>query len=347
MWRRRGAGAAAYMCSKTRERRGGVVNFKLMNNSSKSELLHFRFHHDSLAIFFLAHTSTYPIPLNLISMPCTPAPCTPAPQRQIMTRSSNKTAHPGYVDKVEKTRRTTEEVQKDRKAKAQAKATREAAREKSINRTAEFEVADKTREYLADATPRAHPPFTPKQRLQSHNQAFSDLTPLKATSDSEVDTNFDRASFVPDRSETSAQGDDSAAESDAPTIPPPKHTSQSIGKAAVRAVTTKTTKGGKKRANEPDVEVIPSDTEPLQVPKAKKKKLRDEINIAVKNMGGDKYSNMVEVISQGGRSDGPNGEPAFKAMGVKKRKTAVAASFDHETNSDQTSKQNKDGNNET
>jgi hypothetical protein len=188
------------------------------------------------------------------------------------TRASNKTAHPGYVDKVNPTRRTGEEVQKTRTAKAQAKAAREEAKKNSINRTAEFELADIAKETLADATPR--PLLTPKSR----NRTYPDLTPLAATSDAEETTDFDRASFMQARSEMSATGDDSAAESDATTLPPLKQTTQSIGKA---------TKAKKKQVNEPDVEVIPSDTEPLQMPKKKKKKMvRNEINIAAREMGG-------------------------------------------------------------
>jgi hypothetical protein len=252
-------------------------------------------------------------------------PHTSAPRRQMETRASNKTAHPGYVDKVIPTRRSGVEVQKTRTAKAQAKAAREEAKKNSINRTAEFELADIAKENLADATPR--PLFTPKAR----NRTYPDLTPLAATSDVEEATDFDKASFVQARSEMSATGDDSAAESDATTLPPLKQTTQSIGKA---------TKARKKQVEEPDVEVIPSDTEPLQVPKRKKKKMvRNEINIAAKNIEGDKYGDMVRA----------DGEPAFKATGgyKKKKEAAVAASFDQEANSDQAaskpSKQNKDG----
>jgi hypothetical protein len=80
-------------------------------------------------------------------------PHTSAPRRQMETRASNKTAHPGYVDKVIPTRRSGVEVQKTRTAKAQAKAAREEAKKNSINRTAEFELADIAKENLADATP--------------------------------------------------------------------------------------------------------------------------------------------------------------------------------------------------
>ena len=95
---------------------------------------------------------------------------TTAPQRQIGTRASNKTAHPGNADKSHG-RRSSAEVQKERTAKAQAKAAREEAKQNSINRTAEFELADIAEEGLADATPR--PPFTPKQWPPPRNQTYS------------------------------------------------------------------------------------------------------------------------------------------------------------------------------
>jgi hypothetical protein len=201
------------------------------------------------------------------------------------TRASNKTTHPGTAVKA-KARRTSAEVQKERTAKARAKEAREDARQNSINRMAEFELADIAEEDLANATPR--PPFTPKQWPAPRNQTYSDLTPLAATSDADANMSddFDRASFVPPRSEMSVTADDSDVESDAPSPPLKKQKTQNIGKAAVKTAATIAAKkgGGKKQVDEPDVEVAPSNAELLQVPKGKgkKKMVRDEINIAAK-----------------------------------------------------------------
>ena len=74
---------------------------------------------------------------------------------QIVTRATNKFAHPGKIVKPSAPRQTPAKVNQDREAKAQAKADREAAKKKSIARAVQFEQS-----YMADATPRPH--FTPK-----------------------------------------------------------------------------------------------------------------------------------------------------------------------------------------
>ena len=259
----------------------------------------------------LAHTSltnTYPTP-KLITMANTTAP-----QRQIGTWASNKTAHPGNADKSHG-RRSSAEVQKERTAKAQAKAAREEAKQNSINRTAEFELADIAEEGLADATPR--PPFTPKQWPPPRNQTYSDLTPLAAMSDDDMSEDFDRASFVPPRSEMSATADDSAVESEAPTPAPKKQKTQDKAAVKTAAKTTVKKAGGKKHVDEPDVEMVPSKVEPPQEPKAKKAKkkmVREEINKRIEGNAnsGNKYGDMMRAM-QRAREEGSNGEPALKA----------------------------------
>lgn len=106
----------------------------------------------------------------------------------MQTRARNKAAHPGYADRAN-SRRTPAEVQKERTSKAQAKAAREEARQDSINRTAEFELADIAEEHMADATPRPH--VTPKT---PRNPTYTDLPPLGlSSSDDELNDGSDGA----------------------------------------------------------------------------------------------------------------------------------------------------------
>jgi hypothetical protein len=178
------------------------------------------------------------------------------------------------------------EVQKERTTKIQARAAREEARQRSINRTAEFELADMAEEGLADATPR--PPFTPKQ---SRNQTLSDLTPLgalAAANDIESD-DVDGSSFTQpqDRTVTPEESDHLTIESSVPT-PRPKKKS--------RNAAAKTTKGKAKEKNvviDSEVAfppflllVIPANVERLQVPKETKGKrtIRDKIAIATEKI---------------------------------------------------------------
>lgn len=239
-------------------------------------------------------------------------PNTSAPKRQMETRSSNKTAHPGHAVKTTK-RRTTAEVQEERAAKAQVKAAREDARLQSINRTAEFEHADMVNEDLVDATPR--PPFTPKPWPRPHKQASSDLTPLAETSDVDLSDNFEKASFIPPASERSVTADESAVDSDAATpvakklkVEPKKAVAKTAGKK--KATAKKADK--QKQADQSDVEIV--DAEP-QEPKRKKPRMRDEIDVAAKKIGenesqGNKYARMVKSML------GKQGEelaPKFKA----------------------------------
>ena len=223
-----------------REERGKV---QTCENLPKSDMVRLRYYHDitgknSSTYLINKHLSRTP---NLITMANTTAP-----QRQIRTRVSNRTAHPGNADKS-RGRRTSVEVQKEHTAKSQAKAAHEEAKQNSINRTAEFKLADIAEEGLADATP--CPPFTPKQWPPPRNQTYSDLTPLAAMSDVEMSDDFDRASFVPPRSEMSATVDDSAVESDAPTPPPKKQKIQEKAAVKTAAKTTARKAGGKKHVD--------------------------------------------------------------------------------------------------
>jgi hypothetical protein len=219
---------------------------------------------------------------------------TPAPRCQMQTRASNKAAHPGYADRV-KAHRTPAEAQKEHTAKAQAKAAREETRQNSINCTAEFKVADIAEEGLVDVTPRPH--VTPKT---PRNPTHSDLPSLALSlmSNDDMTDDPDRASSVPPRSERTVSAD--PVEDSMPT-PSPK--TRSMGKGALKVAGTAKSGGGKVIDNsDPDVDSggkqvensekevnseAPSNAEPLQVPKrkkAEKKAIRDEINIAAKNI---------------------------------------------------------------
>jgi hypothetical protein len=130
---------------------------------------------------------------------------------------------------------------------------------------------------------------------------------------------FDRASFVLPRSEMSATVDDSAVESNAPTPPPKKQKIQEKAAVKTAAKTTAKKAGGKKHVDEPDVEIMPSNAEPPQEPKGKKKKkmVRDKINKKIEGNAnsGNKYGDMMRAMQQARdeRDEGSNGEPALKA----------------------------------
>ena len=183
---------------------------------------------------------------------------------------------------------TTAEVQEERAAKAQAKATHEDARLQSINHTAEFEHADMANEDLVDATP--CPPFTPKPWPRPHKQASSDLTALTETSNVDLSDNFKKASFTLPTSKCSVTTDESAIDSDMPT-PVTKKLKVEPKKAVAKMA-------GKKKA--------------IAKKADKKPHMRDEINVAARKIGenesqGNKYANMMKSMS------GKQGEePALK-----------------------------------
>ncbi|KAM6503850.1 hypothetical protein JOM56_000793 [Amanita muscaria] len=257
----------------------------------------------------------------------------PPPPRQIETRARNKLAHPGNVLKSAVPRRTSDEVQDERDAKAKAKADREAAKRKSILRTAEFEQADIANEDIVDATPR--PPFTPKPwPPRAHNHKSTSLGPITESSDVEMGDDIDRESFAPAPSEqsTTENDSDSAIESDDRTPPAKKQKAQGAekikagakqasGKAAEKKKTQATekatgnaaAKAAKKMEVDRDEEIVPASDE--ETPKPKKAKVRDEINIAAKkivetevreNRGGDMVNSMSSKQSEGR----PGGKPA-------------------------------------
>jgi hypothetical protein len=251
----------------------------------------------------LAHTSFNLLqPTSLILITMVKASVA---QRQIETRASNKATHPGQAVKP-KTRCTTAEVQKERQAKAEAKAAREEAKRQSIRRAAEFEHDDIANEALVDATPR--PPFTPKPWPPPRNRNTNKV-PVEESSDVEMTDDFDRGSFVPPGSEHSATGDDSAVESDAPTPRPVKKGNTGLPKA-----------GKGKKAEESEVEIIDADAEPMKKPKKVKPRLRDAIDVAAKDIeddkagAGNKYAAMLKSASNQRGGDKSGGQPAVKAL---------------------------------
>jgi hypothetical protein len=244
------------------------------------------------------------------------------------TRASNKLAHPGQPI-APKPRRTKDEVQAERAAKAQAKADREEAKKQSIIRAAEFEHADRADEDFVDATPR--PPFTPKPWPPPRNQKKANLIPVAEISDVEMSDDVAMASFVPPCSRKSISDDDSAVESDNP--PPTKKSKARTARKDAGEV------GKRKKAD--DEEIVPaSDEEQPEEPKLKKVKVkvRDEINIMAKKIEDktqgtrNKYGNMVKSMSSTRAEDQSSGKPASKtpsqvqAMGGRrlKREGAIA-----------------------
>jgi sRNA-binding protein len=109
----------------------------------------------------------------------------------VKTRESNKLAHPGQ-HVAPKLRRTKDEVQAERAAKAQAKADSEEAKKQSILRAAEFEHAERANEDLADATP--CPPF---KSQPPHSRKKTSLIPVAETSDVEMFDDVDNPAYVP------------------------------------------------------------------------------------------------------------------------------------------------------
>jgi hypothetical protein len=248
------------------------------------------------------------------------------PQRQIKTRASNKSVHPGNVCKPAVPRRTSAQVQQEREAKAKAKSVREEARQQSIIRTAEFEHADMANEDMVDATPR--PPFTSKRWPPPRNHKSAKLVPVTGSSDVEMSDNCDKASSAPASSEQSVAEDESAIERGDPT-PPAKRQKQATEKATRTA-------GGKEKVAEKKKEVggdeeivLTSDEEQTPKPKKVKVKLRDDINFAAKKIEedevkGNKYGNMLKSVSSKPAAEQSGGMPVpkvpLRARGGKKLK---------------------------
>jgi hypothetical protein len=226
------------------------------------------------------------------------------------TRPRNKTTHPGLADKTMH-RRTTAEVQQERAPKAQAKAAREEAKQRGIERAAAFEHADKANEDMVDTTPR--PLFNSKPWPPPRNRKTSNRDPVAEISDVEMS---DGALLT----ESSDTMDESADQPDEQTPPakkqkaraPQKATAEAGGKSGGAKMVVKKT-----IVDDSDVEIVPPSDE--ETPKPKKKvKVRDEINIATKKIEenenrGNKYSYMVKSVSSKQAEEGSVGKQAPKA----------------------------------
>ena len=237
-------------------------------------------------------------------------------ERQIETRAKNKTTHPGKVCKTTK-RRTKEEVQQEKDAKAQAKADLAEARQQSINRTAEFERADIANEDMVDATPR--PNFTPKSRPISRSKN-SPLTSFPNTSDIESYDGHDHETLFRPASEGS---DDADAENDTPKPAKKKRAkiTQSLTGSKVDAKKPGKTADRKRRVDDVEDDVpLNIDEEQPQEPKPKKTKMkiREEIQAATtileNEKEGNKYAKMVKLIGLSGKpaSTVPSSTPPFQ-----------------------------------
>jgi hypothetical protein len=198
---------------------------------------------------------------------------------QIKTRPSNKGTHPGNVTKGT-SRRTPAEMKLMREEKAKAKASREKAKQQGITRTAQFEHSDKLDEELGEATPRpllaSGLPRAPRNRKQTK--------PVSITSSSDVEKGNDSEASAP--TEDVATESDSTAESDQP---PPKKQTKATVKPTVKIGkpgTVKTAAKRKKLEVDTDAnETTSSDKETTPQPKKVKVKMRDEINLASKEIG--------------------------------------------------------------
>ncbi|KAF8802625.1 hypothetical protein BYT27DRAFT_7260921 [Phlegmacium glaucopus] len=222
------------------------------------------------------------------------------------TRTRNRTTHPGLADKTTN-RRSTAEVQQERAAKACAKAAHKEAKQQSIDRAAAFEHAEMANEDMVDTTPR--PSFTPKPWPPPRNHKTSNLIPIAESSDSDVE--MSGSAFFVEISDVMDESTD-----DEPSSPAKKRaraTQKAMAGVGVKSSGAKT--AVKKKVDDSDVEIVPPSDEEL--PKPKKVKVRDEINIATKKMEGgedrgNKYRNMVKSMSSN-RAEGLSGKPVPKA----------------------------------
>lgn len=208
----------------------------------------------------------------------------PAVQRQMATRAKNKITHPGNVVKAgARNRRTTAEVEEERKAKAATKANLEAAKQRRIIRTAQFERDDMVRADALDATPR------PVATLKPQGQVQNSPTPPNSASDIEMTDgcNFDNAEFnLPSADDSATEcatidsANDSLVESGAP-----KRSNVRPTKKAAKWLAQNESKGQQLEM------VIDSEVDQRQQSKPKKgkgkAKVREEINIALKKMDRD------------------------------------------------------------
>ena len=243
-------------------------------------------------------------------------PNNPAPQRQMETRATNKTAHPGDVVKATtKQCQTAAEVEEERRAKAQAKLDLEVAKQLRIIRAAEFEHADMANADRLDATP--HSVFTPKPRKQTQYSP----APTE-TSDVEMldDRDFDKAEFTPPSADDSVTEDNSAVESDPP--PPTKKSKVQPAENAAKKTAMKKKEVAKMEPKESEVDIVPdSEAEQPKEPKSRFQ-VRNEINGAAKKIEenrtqGNKYSEMVKSMTskRGEKESGENPAPKSKGKG--------------------------------
>jgi hypothetical protein len=187
------------------------------------------------------------------------------PERQITTRSTNKLAHPGYIDKAA-VRRNKAEVEEERTTKALAKVARAEAKERSIKRTAEFEQADVVDEDIVDATPRQH--FAPKCTRPPAEGNSSIAEKSYDEEGEQVESNF---------SENSVTTGDSAVDSE-------------VSNRTEKDVVAKRGRPGRKDMRKTvvesdlETELDSNEETPVKKPKPAKRNVRDEINIASKEI---------------------------------------------------------------
>jgi hypothetical protein len=256
------------------------------------------------------------------------------------TRAKNKTTHPGEIQKSSKPRRSKEEVQQEKDAKAETRKALADARQQSINRTADFEHADIANEAMVDATPR--PLFTPKKRCFSQNHKNSPLTSFANSSDIEVLDRPAEAPFIPGSDASVDVGADDPADAPTPRAPPAGKKKAKINKkhkataASMDAKNLGETASRKRPVEDSNVSQDSDEEEPRKPkPKKVKTKMRDEINDATMKIfenekEGNRYATMIDSMGSGGKTVStatvPSNSPAFQAADGRqlKREGAIA-----------------------
>lgn len=123
------------------------------------------------------------IPQTLAYLHTTARPNPPMSTNRVTTRSKNTSQHPGLLI-PKQTRRSSEEVAADRKAKKEAKKEKEETLKTNISRVAEFEQIQ-AREDAMESTPRVQVPTTWKPKPLVRTRSYADV--LRAGSDIEMD----------------------------------------------------------------------------------------------------------------------------------------------------------------
>jgi hypothetical protein len=281
------------------------------------------------------------------SKPFTMPPRTTAPS-QIKTRAKNKDCHPGVPDRAQP-RRTSVEVENERAAKAQKKAAEQEKKKQNIRRAAEFEDADMANEGVIDATPR--PCFTPKPRPPARNRENASLGPVTEVSDSSDGRNS--LSFQPLDSEESVTGKESADESDSRPLAKrlKAHTTgkaiPKVGRASPAKKNRKAAPRAKKVA--PALDEAAPDEETPRKPKKAKPKVREEIDMYMKEIEEKRICDMAKPTSSQPAGEERIATPplttpeveasGFQWGGVLKRQGAIAdlRAYAHTTNQSQQS----------